>query len=153
MVAAPLRVTAGPSYLNKPLSWGSKKVAVSPSRRPSSENLMLVCAAAGQAAVNVIDAAKRRAGRPIRVRSRRLMAPPSTSAASRRFLLSADLVELLLPLHVLGELHELFGLHEDSLFRAGIVAAADVGHVTADDILHDGDEIGVDAAMARGVLS
>src|SRR5260221_2789462 len=80
------------------------------------------------------------------------MAPPSTSAPSRRFLLSADLVELLLPLHVLGELHELFGLHEDSLLRAGIVAAADVGHVTADDVLHDRDEIGVDARMARHVL-
>src|SRR5260221_10010546 len=109
---------------------------------------MLVCAAAGQAAVNVIAAAKRRAGRPIRVRSRRLMAPPSTSAASRRFLLSADLVELLLPLHVLGELHELFGLHEDSLLRAGIVAAAGVGHVTADHVLHGPDEIGVDARIA-----
>ena len=36
--------------------------------------------AAGQAAVNVIAAAKRWARRTIRVRSRRLMAPPSTSA-------------------------------------------------------------------------
>src|SRR5215472_16730770 len=107
MVAAPPRVTSRPSFLKKPLSCGRRKVTVSPSRRPSSENLMLVCAAAGHAAMHAIAAAKRRAGRPIRVRSRRLMAPPSTAAASRRFLLSADLVELLLPLHVLGKLHEL----------------------------------------------
>src|SRR6516162_9809363 len=79
-VAASSRVTSRPSVLKKPLSWGRKKVAASPSRRPSSENLMLVCAAAGHAAINAIAAAKTWAGRTIRLRLRRPMAAPSTSA-------------------------------------------------------------------------
>src|SRR5262245_25255080 len=71
---------------------------------------------------------------------------------SRRFPLRADLVQLLLPLHVLSELHELVGLHEHCLFRAGIAAAAHVGHVAGDDVLDDRNQVGVDARMAGHVL-